>query len=447
MMDAQLQYGWWRRRQAPIEAPALAMAAGRDDGKLPFRALMVFTFILFIAPQTLFPALAPLRIALMAAGLAVMSFLLNRLVRHRPFVEFSREITIVACLLGWAIMTMPLSYWPGGSLSHLLNIYAKTLVIFWLLSHVVNTLPRLRFVAWSLSLMAVPIAVSAVMNYTSGNFMAESRIMGYDAPLTGNPNDLALTLNLILPLSIGLFLSGIGKPWMRGLLLLGIGLDVVGVIATFSRGGFLTLAVIFVMYLWSLSRRPRERHWALLALLLALAVIPFLPSGYMDRLSTITDIEADASGSAQARWGDTIAALEYVIFNPIVGAGLGMDVLALNEVRGPTWTILHNVYLQYAVDLGIPGLVLFVMLLRGAVRGARYAQYAGGPPGKSGLFHLAEGIRISLIAFAVAAFFHPVGYHFYFYYFAGLAIAARTIALANRKPTDVATAIPFRRYS
>jgi O-antigen ligase len=123
-----------------------------------------------------------------------------------------------------------------------------------------------------------------------------------------------------------------------------------------------------------------------------------------------------------------------------------MDALALNEVRGPTWTIVHNVYLQYAIDLGIPGLVLFVMLLRGVVRSARYAQHAGGAR-QSGLFHLAEGIRISLIAFAVAALFHPVGYHFYFYYFAGLAIAARTIAMAGQKPATSSVAKFSRRYS
>ncbi len=449
MIDVQLQKDWWRRQAGPAAAANTAPGVSGDEGRLPFRALMAFTFILIIAPQTFFPALASLRIALIAAGLATISFLYNRFMRRRPFVEFSREIVLVACLLVWAVLTLPLSYWPGGSVSYLVNVYAKTLIIFWLLSQVINTLPRLRFAAWSLSLMALPLAVSAIANLAEGKFMAESRIVGYDAPLTGNPNDLALTLNLILPLSIGLFMSGIGKPWMRKLLAAGICLSVIGVVATYSRGGFLTLVVIAGLYVWSWLGRPRERHWAFLALFLAIAVVPFLPEGYIERLSTITNIESDASGSAQERWGVTLAAIEYVIFHPVVGAGLGMDILALNELRGPAWKEVHNVYLQYAVDLGLPGLILFVMLLRGVIRSARYAQYAGwrGRPDAGGLFHLAEGIRISLIAFSVAAFFHPVGYHFYFYYFAGLAIAARTVAAAElQKPAATAAAIS-RRYS
>jgi hypothetical protein len=38
---------------------------------------------------------------------------------------------------------------------------------------------------------------------------------------------------------------------------------------------------------------------------------------------------------------------------------------------------------------------------------------------------LGEAIQFSLIAFGVAAMFHPVAYHMYLYYFAGLAVAAK----------------------
>jgi hypothetical protein len=407
------------------------------EGAVPFWALMAFTVILLLAPQTLFPALTPLRIALVAGATAGLAYLFERFLHRRPVVEFTRETVLVILLLGWAVVTVPLSYWPGGSAAFLFGTYAKTLIVFWLLSHAVNTLPRLRTVAWGLSLMAVPIAMSGVLNLASGQFVEqglaahESRILGYDAALTGNPNDLALTLNLILPLTVGLFLT-CRRPGVGAVLLACIALEVMGVIATFSRGGFLTLAVTFVLYQRALFRRPQQRHWAVLALALALVALPFLPDGFTERMSTIADIESDTSGSAQARWTDTRAALQYVAFHPVVGAGIGMDALALNEVRGELWKEIHNVYLQYAVDLGLPGLVLFVLVLRGALTCAGEAQRrARADPAGDELFHLAEGIRISLAAFAVAALFHPVAYHFYFYYFAGLALAARSISVAD----------------
>jgi O-antigen ligase len=342
-------------------------------------------------------------------------------------------MVITAWLLGWIILTLPFSYWPGGSISYLLEVYLKTLVVFWLLAHVVNDATRLRRIAWGLTLMAVPLALSGVKNFMSGGFMhggeprGLNRIVGYSAGLTENPNDLALMLNLILPLSVALLLAS-RKPAVRAVLVAVIGLDVIAIIVTFSRAGFLTLAVSSAMYLWMLFKRGNYAA-VLLTAVLAVAALPFLPANYMKRLSTITDIEADASGSAQQRWADTLVAVGYVAQHPVVGAGVGNNVLAMNEARGSTWTEVHNVYLQYAVDLGMPGLILFLMLVTACIRSAREAERrCEAVPESAELFQLAAGIRISLTGFVVAALFHPAGYQFYFYYIAGLAIAVRAIA-------------------
>jgi probable O-glycosylation ligase (exosortase A-associated) len=428
---------WWRPTPAPdgngndVSPAATAAVAPSVDSKVPFWALFAFTFILIISPQSLFPVLAPLRIALIAAALALTAFVVNRFVTHQPIVQLTRESWIALLLLGWAVITVPFSYWPGGSVSVLVSIYIKSLVVFLLLSHIINTVPRLRLIAWGLSVMAIPLALAAVRNYLSGNYLqdiapSDVRIQGYDAPLTGNPNDLALTLNLILPLAIGLF-SASRKPGTRAFLLGLIGLIIVAVIATFSRGGFLTLAVILGIYLVLLCKR-RGFGWAIFVLVLLLASTPFLPTSYLNRIATITNTEADTSGSAQERWTYMLAATKFTLTHPVVGTGVGMNVLALNQMHGPAWKEVHNVYLQYAMELGIPGFVLFLMLLRGCLKstGEVRRRFAGRPE-RQDLFYLSEGIWVSLIAFAVAALFHPVAYHFYFYYFAGLALAAKVI--------------------
>jgi putative inorganic carbon (hco3(-)) transporter len=412
--------GWWR--PADLEA-------GNPDSPVPFWALFAFTFILLVAPQSFLPVLAPLRIALLAAVIAVAAYLFDRFIHRRPVLRHSREMTITACLLVWIVLTLPFSYWPGGSVSYLLEVYLKTLVVFWLLAHVVNDATRLRRIAWGLTLMAVPLALAGVKNFMSGGFTHDgmNRIVGYSAGLTENPNDLALMLNLILPLSVALLLAS-RTPAARAALVAVIGLDVTAIILTFSRAGFLTLAVSSAMVLWRLFKRGNYAA-VLLAAVLAVAALPFLPSNYMKRLSTITNIEADASGSAQERWADTLVAVGYVAQHPVVGAGVGNDVLAMNEARGSTWLEIHNVYLQYAVELGMPGLILFLMLVTACIRSAREAERrCEAVPESAELMHLAAGIRISLMGFVVAALFHPAGYQFYFYYIAGLAIAVRAIA-------------------
>lgn len=422
---------------------------------LSFWALMAFTFILLISPQSSIPALAPFRIALLAAVLAVVTYVFDRFVRRQPIVQVTRELWIVILLVGWVILTIPLSHWPGGSVAYLTETYLKTLIVFWLLSHVVNTLPRLRHIAWGLSLMTVPLALGALSQFFSGDALRAGlppgsvRIAGYDAPLTANPNDLALMLNLILPLSIGLFFSNT-QPAARAVLLGLIGLDMVAIVATFSRGGFLTLAVILVAYLGTIRRRGGG-GWAFLALVLGLAVVPLFIPGYTERLSTITTISADPTGSSQERWRDMLAALTYMMYHPVVGAGIGMNALAMNEMRGDTGREVHNVYLEYGMELGIPGLILFLLLLTGCLKHVRNVQRQSAQiPALYELSYLSQGIRISLIAFAVAGFFHPVAYHFYFYYIAGLAIATKTIfsAVPDQPISEpTAAALPARTPS
>jgi len=421
---------WWRPPPAAgIERrwpAATARASGSASGSLAFRGLLVFTFILVVAPQSFVPALRPLRIALLAAVAGITATLGDRVVHGRPLTVVGKEIVLTAALVVWAVITVPSSYWPGGSVSFLLDIYFKTVAIFWLLVNVVDTLGRLRTLAWSLTLMGVPLALTALKNFASGAFMDKNRIVGYEGGLTANPNDLALMLNLLLPLAVGLLLAS-RSAMARGLLLTIVLLEATAVIVTFSRGGFLSLAACVGLYLWRLVRRGLT-GWVLAAVLVCAGGSILLPSSYLARLATIADIDSDPTGSAQARWSDTVAAVRFVIANPLIGAGMGMDTEALNEVRGATWKQVHNAYLEYAVDLGLPGLTLFGLLFTSCVRKVRSVRrQAGGGPDSRDLACLAEGIEIALITFGVGAFFAPVAYQFYFYYLAGLAVAAGEI--------------------
>jgi len=385
--------------------------------------LMVFTFILLLAPQQWFPVLAPLRIALLAAVVGMLAHVGGRLAENQRLFRFDAPLVTVALLAGWAVVTVPFSVWPGGSVTYLLEIYFKTLIVFALLANVINHIDRLRGICWLLVLLAVPLALTTVKNYLTGNGFGDSdRVIGYAAALTENPNDMALMLNLILPFAIALFLvsRSAGQRLMIGAL---VGLLVGAILLTFSRAGFLTLGVVVLCWLWKLRNR-KEWVWGPALLLMMLMAAPLLPASWFDRIGSIVSIEEDSSGSAQVRMRDMKAALKLGLANPLSGAGIGMNALAMNEARGTTWTEIHNVYLQYLIELGVPGLLLFLVLFRHCLASAAtVVAKTRGREDMRMLRHLAEAIQVSLLAFAVAAMFHPVAYHFYFYYIAGLAAA------------------------
>jgi putative inorganic carbon (HCO3(-)) transporter len=441
---ARWQPDWWHPvaagGPAVVERPTLSEASASDGGRLAFGALLAFTFVLLLAPQNTFPALGAIRIALLTAGLAIAAQAWRALASGRPLFPARREMALVAGLAALAIGTLPFSLWPGGTFKLIFDVYLKSLAVFWVVSSAVDTPARLRRICTVMVALAVPIALTGLRNYASGTFVRgvqDQRIAGYEGHLTQNPNDLALMLNLLLPLGIALFLSA-SSTLGRAALVMALGLQAGAIVVTFSRAGFLTLATTALVFAVKLARRGA---WGLLvggAVVLVLA-LPVLPAGYLDRLATITDVESDPTGSAQERSRDLKVAAGYVAQNPLLGAGAGMSILALNELRGEAWREVHSVYLQYAVELGLPGLALFLALMACCFSAARQAARPAGPDLASRrLAAVGEGIQVSLIAFAVAAVFHPAGYQFYFFDLGGLALAARAVSASPRWPRSAA---------
>jgi probable O-glycosylation ligase (exosortase A-associated) len=441
--DFRLGGEWWRPAPPPgarVEVPGSGSidTGATSGGTAPFIALLAFMIVLLLAPQALFPALSPFRLALVAAVGGIAAHALDRFLGHRPISIVTREIVLAAGLAAWFVLGVPFSYWPGGSISLLLDLFIKALAIFWLIANIVDTPGRFRAVTLALVLASVPLASVAIEHFVSGDiapggdYAGFKRIAGYNAPLTNNPNDLALTLNLLLPFSVAHLIRARGAL-ARALLLCIVVLVATAVVLTFSRGGFLTLATMLALYLWKLSRSAR-RAWAMAVVLIALLSVPFLPGSYLEHMGTITDMRSDQSGSSQARWEGMVAATSLALKHPFLGVGAGMNILALNEARGPFWKEVHNVYLEYAADLGLPGLALFLALFWCCFSRARRTQRAAaGVPGREDVFHYGVAVEVSLAAFAVAGMFHPVGYHFYFYIIAGLAVALGTLGTLGTK--------------
>ena len=215
---------WWRRDPdhaiaiAPAHATFAKASASERHIVAPtgndaaFAALVAFTAILLVAPQAWFPAIKSFRIALLAAGVAIVSHLAGRAFASTPALPVRREMVIALALVVWAAFTIPLSIWPGGSLSALTDHLIKAVVFFWLIGTVITTTARLELFGWVLTVCSLPLAVTALDNYRTGVFVthassAVQRIAGYvgGSGLAGNPNDLALMLNLLMPITGALF--------------------------------------------------------------------------------------------------------------------------------------------------------------------------------------------------------------------------------------------------
>jgi O-antigen ligase len=168
-----------------------------------------------------------------------------------------------------------------------------------------------------------------------------------------------------------------------------------------------------------------------------------MPGGYGNRIYTIFDSTADVTGSSEARWTSMVDAFKVMLQHPLLGVGLRQHGLAFfDQKESWQWTGVHNVYLEIGADLGIPALGIYLVLLWKLFLGVRRLQSGlRDAPGTREIRGLAVGIEAALAGFAVAAMFHPVAYHFYFFYIAGFAVALIEI---GRRFTDAVPNNPIR---
>jgi putative inorganic carbon (HCO3(-)) transporter len=410
-----------------VAAPEQRAGARPAKRSVAFGGLMLFTFVLFVAPQNFVPGLQALMVAKLAMGIAIVAYLANRNATGRPLTLVAPPVRWALAFTAIAILTIPLGFWPGGSVSVFLDLFGKSLVVFVLIANVVDTPRRARLLISSMVLWGAVLALIAISQYRSGTLdPTGERITGFESQLAANPNDLALTLNILLALALGLLPTV--RPRGRRVLVIGaMALMVAGIVASYSRGGFLTLCVLGA--LWTV-RSVRERGVLALAGV-ALAVVALgvvAPETYMSRLATITDSKADTTGSSEERWESMKDAVGLIAERPLFGVGVGNSRHVL-VARGGGDREAHNAYLKVGAEMGLGGGIVYLILVVSTWLAARSARRRLlRRPGYRDLAALAGGVELSVVVFAVGAFFAPVPYHFYFYYPAGLAVAVSALA-------------------
>ncbi len=405
--------------------------ARREERSVPFWGLMVFTFVLFVAPQSFIPPLGALMPAKLAMAVAIGAYLTS----GRQF-PVTRIVQWAIALAGCAILSIPLGFWPGGSLDVFFDQLGKSLVVFLLIAAVVDTSERMKTLIASMVAWGTFAAVYAIFQYRSGAFDPTGRrITGFESPLATNPNDLALTLNILLGLALGL-LPIVRRRTRRTLLLGAMAILVAGIVATFSRGGFVTLGVLGLAWTVQAVRTRGVQAIAAIALV-GIVLLAAAPTEYLGRLSTILDSEADETGSATERWEVMTTAIAYIAERPFFGFGIG-NSRHVTVVRGGPDREAHNAYLKAGAELGVVGMTVYIALVASAVFAARAVRrHFRRQPDGAEMSGLASGVELALVAFAVGALFAPVPYHFYFFYPAGLAVAL-TVMAQRSDPTPTA---------
>jgi O-antigen ligase len=392
-------------------------------------ALFLFMIIYCARPQDWVSGLTALPLAKIAGALALLSFFFSVRQVRRPLPH---EVILLILLVGQLLTTVPMStVWPGGAFWNTLD-FAKVLIIFIVIVTAVNTARRLRGIILVQSASVVAVASVAVWR----GRLSAGRLEGLLGGSYTNPNDLALSAVLTLPLCLALLFVSRSRleraAWTAAILLL-----IYTMLLTGSRGGFLSLAVAFAMCLWEFGIRGRRRYLLLLAALVVVAFWQSSSAGLVERLKGTFNAKQDATssyGSAQKRQQLFWRSIEVTEDHPLFGVGPGNF-----QVISGNWQVTHNSFTQMSAEGGLPALALYVWILWRGFRNLkaikRFAQ------GRRTLNVLASGLKASLAAYAVGSFFASTAYLFAPYFLVAYTTALFWIARTSSIPSKVSKSL------
>ena len=280
-------------------------------------------------------------------------------------------------------------------------------------------------------LVSIYLSVNAISDYRNGIFVIGkadlARIGGSIGGLFKNSNDLAMHLVTMIPLAVVLGLTT--KGLLRRIVFWSAaGLMAAATVVTFSRGGFLGLIGVTLVFAYKFGKRNKVMTIGVLVVTFIL-FIGLAPGSYGDRLGTIFDSASDLSGSSSQRTQvlkrSVVVALRY----PLTGVGIGNFHHKSFQELGT-----HNAYTQVASEIGIPAFVIYVMFLLYPLKRLRQIEKTAAEhkdKESRWFYFMSVGLQGALIGYMVSSFFGAVAYQWYVYYLVGYAICLHRLFLVK----------------
>jgi len=239
-------------------------------------------------------------------------------------------------------------------------------------------------------------------------------------------NDFSLLMNMMLPFALCLFIYE-RQRMSKLIYLITSFLCVVSIVISNSRGGFVGLiAVLTVMWLAS----PRKILSLVLVGILALGIYVAADQKYWDRISTI---EKTDEGTAKERLDSWQAGWEMFKDNPL-GVGPGNFAVRFPEYQSDTMPRnmygrqAHSLWFTLLPELGIPGVLLYLSLLRLNLRDLWYLRRLSK---ENDTFRFASSMSLAFMASLAGYFasgtFLSVLYYPHYWYLTAMIVATRKI--------------------
>lgn len=234
---------------------------------------------------------------------------------------------------------------------------------------------RIWFLFFLVALATAHVWVGALQFRDGNNFMPFAFLQRFDYGRRASgfyicPNHLAGLLEVLGIFTLSIVCWGRWPVWAKLLALYGSGVCYLGVLLSASRGGFLSCAASFVVFLglslWALHRTGKQLFAKIAGVAVAVTVVILIIGDvYSNRLLYLNDRgwmqNQEANDNRIDLWK---AAVQQFKLNPVLGTGSGTYLFYGREFRsertGSDPVEVHNDYLHLLAEYGIAGALGFL---------------------------------------------------------------------------------------
>ena len=370
----------------------------------------------------LFPILDVVRPATMTGLVAIACYVTNRRPERRLGDIVVGPTRYIAAFLGWMLLSLTGALVLETSFDVVFGNFLKTALMFVIVAGAVRgprDIERLAMV-YLVSATLYSVVVITRFDLGAGDAWRLGHLYYYDA------NDFATFAVTALPFGL-YFLHAAERSSVRLFAAFSLCILAIAFVRTGSRGGFIALVSVtafIVMRYTAIAFRWRIAATAIVALV----VVGTASDQYWTQMGTIlSDADynrTDESGRMQI-WRRGVG---YMFRNPIFGVGPGnfqaaegmlSSFAARQQVGvGVRWNAAHNSYIQVGAELGIPGLIIFVMMIAATFGILRRVNRSCGDfedERDDNRRALTNALTASLVGFVVGAYFLSLVYAELFY--------------------------------
>ena len=322
----------------------------------------------------------------------------------------TRVAKCIAVISVLAILSVPGSAWPRQSVSFFQVQWPQTLLMF--VCVLVGFMNR-RTAYVSLVAVTFTAGLGALEMVVGAGLSNQGRAyIGGDVSATYDPNASAALFVTVLPYAV--FLAT--RPGrLRTPAAVMIPVLIAALIKTSSRGGAIALGVLGIALI---VFAPKQRRWlyasVFAAMLLTLVLVPH--SGLVERFSQLSGSQDYNFSSRDGRLEVWKRGFGMMLTHPLFGVGVRAFEVA-NGNLAHSWINAHNAVVQIGAELGIGGLVAFLIAViaafQAAVATVRRTR-AGPVPARDSVAEFDRGLATaalcSLIAELTAAMFLSMAY-------------------------------------